>query len=71
VQQAKSSWNAAHAPRAEACANSKRRPTWSATGPLVEKDVISKQQLTQRWTAADANKTALADDAIAHEQAAH
>ena len=47
----------------------RRRPIWTRYKPLVEKDVISKQQFDAAVAAADAAKAAVAD-AQASEQAA-
>ena len=62
--------DAAHARVAQAQANNiKTQADLERYRPLVEKDVISKQQFDAAVAAADANKAALAD-AIANEQAA-
>ncbi|MGD0478516.1 MAG: HlyD family secretion protein [Terracidiphilus sp.] len=70
VAQAEKQLDAAHARVAEARANyTKAQADLERYRPLVEKDVISKQQFDAAVDAADANKAALAD-AIANEQAA-
>ena len=70
VAQAEKQLDAAHARVAEARANyTKAQADLERYRPLVEKDVISKQQFDAAVAAADANKAALAD-AIANEQAA-
>ncbi len=70
VAQAEKQLDAAHARVAQAQANNiKTQADLERYRPLVEKDVISKQQFDAAVAAADANKAALAD-AIANEQAA-
>lgn len=70
VGQAEKQLESAHAKVAEAQANyTKARSDLERYRPLVEKDVISKQQYDAAVDAADANKAAL-DDALANEQAA-
>ena len=71
VAQAEKQLEAAHARVAQAQANyTKAQADLERYRPLVEKDVISKQQFDAAVAAADANKAALAD-AIANEQAAN
>jgi membrane fusion protein (multidrug efflux system) len=70
VQQAEKQFEAAQARVAEAHANfTKAQADLERYKPLVEKDVISKQQFDAAVDAADASKAAL-DDALASEQAA-
>jgi membrane fusion protein (multidrug efflux system) len=70
VQQAQGQLEAAHAKVAQAQANStKAQADLDRYKPLVQKDVISKQQWDAAVASADANKAALAD-ARANEQAA-
>jgi membrane fusion protein (multidrug efflux system) len=70
VAQAEKQLDAAHARVAQAQANyTKAQADLDRYRPLVEKDVISKQQFDAAVDAADANKAALAD-AVANEQAA-
>lgn len=70
VEQAQRQLEAAHARVVQAQANStKTQADLTRYKPLVEKDVISKQQFDAAVAAADANKAALAD-AKATEQAA-
>jgi membrane fusion protein (multidrug efflux system) len=70
VEQAQKQLEAAHARVAQAQANStKAQADLTRYKPLVEKDVISKQQYDAAVAAADASKAALAD-AKATEQAA-
>jgi membrane fusion protein (multidrug efflux system) len=70
VEQAQKQLEAAHARVAQAQANStKAQADLTRYKPLVEKDVISKQQYDAAVAAADASKAALAD-ARATEQAA-
>ncbi len=70
VAQAQKQLEAAHARVAQAQANcTKAQLDLERYRPLVEKDVISKQQYDAAVDAADANKAALAD-ALANEQAA-
>ena len=71
VGQAEQQLDAAHARVAEAQANNtKAQADLERYKPLVEKDVISKQQFDAAVAAADAAKAALVDDARATEQAA-
>ena len=71
VAQAEKQLEAAHARVAQAQANyTKAQADLERYRPLVEKDVISKQQFDAAVAAADANKAALAD-AVANEQAAN
>jgi len=70
VAQAERQLEAAHAMVAQAAANNtKAQSDLERYKPLVEKDVISKQQFDAAVAAADAAKAALAD-ALANEQAA-
>ena len=70
VAQAEKQLESAHARVAQAQANyTKAQLDLERYRPLVEKDVISKQQYDAAVDAADANKAALAD-ALANEQAA-
>jgi membrane fusion protein (multidrug efflux system) len=70
VAQAEKQLDAAHARVTEAQANyTKAQLDLERYKPLVEKDVISKQQFDAAVDAADASKAALAD-ALANEQAA-
>lgn len=70
VLQAEKQLEAAHARVAEARANNfKSQSDLERYKPLVEKDVISKQQFDAAVAAADSSKAALAD-ALASEQAA-
>ncbi len=70
VEQAEKQFEAAQARVAQAHANfTKAQADLERYKPLVEKDVISKQQFDAAVDAADANKAAL-DDALASEQAA-
>jgi membrane fusion protein, multidrug efflux system len=70
AQQAEKQFEAAQARVAEAHANfTKAQADLERYRPLVEKDVISKQQFDAAVDAADASKAAL-DDALASEQAA-
>jgi membrane fusion protein (multidrug efflux system) len=70
VAEAEKQLDAAHARVAQAQANyTKAQADLDRYRPLVEKDVISKQQFDAAVAAADANKAALAD-AVANEQAA-
>ncbi len=70
MAQAEKQLDAAHARVAEAQANyTKAQTDLERYRPLVEKDVISKQQFDAAVDAADASKAALAD-ALANEQAA-
>jgi membrane fusion protein, multidrug efflux system len=70
VGQAEKQLESAHAKVAQAQANYiKAQLDLERYRPLVEKDVISKQQFDAAVDAADANKAAL-DDALASEQAA-
>jgi membrane fusion protein (multidrug efflux system) len=70
VAEAEKQLDAAHARVAQAQANyTKAQSDLDRYRPLVEKDVISKQQFDAAVAAADANKAALAD-AVANEQAA-
>ncbi len=70
VAQAEKQLDAAHARVTEAQANyTKAQTDLERYRPLVEKDVISKQQFDAAVDAADASKAALAD-ALANEQAA-
>jgi membrane fusion protein, multidrug efflux system len=70
VQQAEKQLQAAHARVLQAQANStKSQSDLDRYRPLVEKDVISKQQFDAAVAAADADKAAVAD-ALATEQAA-
>lgn len=70
VEQAEKQFEAAQARVAQAHANfTKAQADLERYKPLVEKDVISKQQFDAAVDAADASKAAL-DDALASEQAA-
>jgi len=70
VAQAEKQLEAAHAMVTQAAANNtKAQSDLERYKPLVEKDVISKQQFDAAVAAADAAKAALAD-ALANEQAA-
>jgi len=70
VEQSQKQLEAAHARVAQAQANyTKAQADLERYKPLVQKDVISKQQFDAAVAAADANKAALAD-ARANEQAA-